>query len=136
MWFLILAEWVFLLVRGWRRTGSNTWRPPKTYPYRDKSPYVRRHAVNAEVNAYYYARMRCATSSRRLVPRIRWESGEDGNVICVDVGQDRLGLWWGRVVEPGVDDHIVGPYGSRSDAVYAAESESPTVTRIRSILGE
>lgn len=40
-------EFLYLLLNGWHRTGSN-WLAPKEYPFRDKSPYKHGHALNAQ----------------------------------------------------------------------------------------
>lgn len=45
---LALFEFLYLWSSHWKRTGKNSYYPPAGYPFRDKSPYTRGHAVNAQ----------------------------------------------------------------------------------------
>ena len=48
LYILAFTEYLYLRTSGWKREKKNCYLPPASYPFRDKSPYHRGHAVNAQ----------------------------------------------------------------------------------------
>jgi hypothetical protein len=48
LYLLAFTEYLYLRSSGWRRERKNRYLAPTKYQFKDKSPYSRGHAVNAQ----------------------------------------------------------------------------------------